>query len=132
MLRQRGATVHVAGRSRDRLAAVGRTDPELVGHQVDASDPEAVRALATEIGTVDWLVVTVGGFGGPGPIADLDLSLLRREFDAKFWAQIVTIQSVLPRLAPDGSITLLSAINARSALPGSPASPPSTARSRPW
>jgi NAD(P)-dependent dehydrogenase (short-subunit alcohol dehydrogenase family) len=64
-------------------------------------------------------VVTLGGFGGPGPIADLDLAMLRREFDAKFWAHLVTVQSVLPRLASDGSITLLSAITARSAIPGS-------------
>ncbi|GAA5185611.1 SDR family oxidoreductase [Rugosimonospora acidiphila] len=119
MLRQRGATVHVAGRSGERLATVAGTDPELIGHQVDASDPNAVGALAAEIGTVDWLLVTLGGFGGPGPIADLDLNMLRREFDAKFWAHLVTIQSVLPRLAPEGSITLLSAITARSSIPGS-------------
>ncbi|GIF68405.1 short-chain dehydrogenase [Asanoa ishikariensis] len=119
MLRQRGATVHIGGRGSERLAAVAGTDPELIGHRLDAGDPAAVRAVVAEIGVVDWLVVTVGGFGGPGPIADLDLAVLREEFDAKFWAQLGTIQSALPHLAPDGSITLLSAITARGAIPGS-------------
>jgi NAD(P)-dependent dehydrogenase (short-subunit alcohol dehydrogenase family) len=32
MLRQRGAAVHIGGRSGDRLAAVAGTDPELIGH----------------------------------------------------------------------------------------------------
>jgi len=32
--------------------------------------------------------------------------MLRRAFDAKFWAHLTAIQTVLPHLAADGSITL--------------------------
>jgi len=52
------------------------------------------------------------------PIADLDLGVLRRAFDAKFWGHVTTIQATLPYLAPAGSITLLGAITARAAMPG--------------
>ena len=44
--------------------------------------------------------------------------MLRRAFDAKFWGHVTTIQAVLPHLAPDGSITLLGAISARTGMPG--------------
>ena len=75
-------------------------------------------ALAEEIGTIDWLIITLSGSEGPGPIADLDLGMLRRAFDAKFWGHITTLQAALPHLAPTGSITMLGAITARSAMPG--------------
>jgi NAD(P)-dependent dehydrogenase (short-subunit alcohol dehydrogenase family) len=44
--------------------------------------------------------------------------MLRRAFDAKFWAHITTIQAALPHLAADGSITLLGAVTARAGMPG--------------
>jgi NAD(P)-dependent dehydrogenase (short-subunit alcohol dehydrogenase family) len=117
-LRARGATVHIVGRNKERLDAIALSDPELVGHQADGTDREAVAAVAETIGTVDWLVVTLTGNEGLGPIADLDLDMLRRAFDAKFWGQVTTIQAVLPHLASTGSITLVSAITARASMPG--------------
>jgi NAD(P)-dependent dehydrogenase (short-subunit alcohol dehydrogenase family) len=117
-LRERGATVHIVGRSKERLDAIALSDPELVGHQADGADRDAIAAVAETIGTIDWLVVTLSGAEGAGPIATLDLDTLRHAFDAKFWAHVTTIQAVLPRLAPTGSITLVSAISARASLPG--------------
>jgi NAD(P)-dependent dehydrogenase (short-subunit alcohol dehydrogenase family) len=63
-------------------------------------------------------MVTLSGGEGAGPLYGLDLEVLRRAFDAKFWGHLTTIQAVLPRLAPEGSITLLGAISARAAMPG--------------
>jgi NAD(P)-dependent dehydrogenase (short-subunit alcohol dehydrogenase family) len=117
-LRERGATVHIVGRNKERLDAVALSDPELVGHQADGADREAVAAVAETVGTVDWLVVTLSGSEGVGPFAALDLDMLRRAFDAKFWGHVTTVQAVLPRLAPTGSITLVSAITARASMPG--------------
>jgi len=37
------------------------------------------------IGRIDWLIITLSGSEGAGPIADLDLGMLRRVLDAKFW-----------------------------------------------
>ena len=74
--------------------------------------------LPVRIGTVDWLVVTLSGAEGMGPLAELDLAVLRRAFDAKFWAHLTAIKAALPRLAADGSITLVSAITARTGMPG--------------
>lgn len=99
LLLTRGAQVHVAGRSKRRADDVAASDPGLLGHLADASVPGEIAALAAMIGPLDHLVLTFGGFGGPGPLADLDLAMLRREFDAKFWGDITTIQAALPYLA---------------------------------
>jgi NAD(P)-dependent dehydrogenase (short-subunit alcohol dehydrogenase family) len=113
-----GAVVHVAGRSKGRISAVTATDPGLHGHQADGSSAEQIAALAETIGRIDWLIITLSGGEGAGPLAGLELKTLRRAFDAKFWGHVTTIQAVLPRLAPEGSITLLGAISAHAAMPG--------------
>ena len=113
-----GATVHIVGRSKERLDTVSASDPELIGHQADGGNRDEIAAVADAIGTIDWLVITLSGNEGPGPIADLDLDMLRRAFDAKFWGHITTVQAVLPRLASSGSITLLGAVTARAGMPG--------------
>src|SRR4051812_36771956 len=87
-----GTKVHVGGRNTRRLDEVATTDPTLSGHRVDANDAKAVQALASQIGPIDYLITTVGGSDGSGPIADLDLTMLRRAFDAKFWGHITSIQ----------------------------------------
>jgi NAD(P)-dependent dehydrogenase (short-subunit alcohol dehydrogenase family) len=117
-LQAAGTTVHVAGRSKARLDEIASSDPLLAGHQADGADAEAIGALAADIGRIDWLIVTLSGSDGPGPIAGLDLSMLRRAFEAKFWGHITTVQAALPYLAADGSITLLGAISASAAMPG--------------
>ncbi|MGH3397059.1 MAG: SDR family oxidoreductase [Streptosporangiaceae bacterium] len=113
-----GARVHVAARGKERLDELTVTDPALTGHQADGGDHAQMAAVAEAIGTIDWLVVTVASSEGPRPIADLDLTMLRRAFEAKFWPYLTTIQAVLPHLAGDGSITLLGAITAQAGLPG--------------
>jgi NAD(P)-dependent dehydrogenase (short-subunit alcohol dehydrogenase family) len=114
-LRRGGATVHVVGRDKEKLDAV---DAGLVGHQADGGDRDAMAAVAEIIGTVDHLVVTLSGSEGMGPVATLDLDMLRRAFDAKFWAHVTTVQAVLPHLAPAGSITLVGAISAHTGMAG--------------
>jgi NAD(P)-dependent dehydrogenase (short-subunit alcohol dehydrogenase family) len=113
-----GADVHVVGRSKARLDSVGATDPELIGHLGNGGDRGQITTVIEAIGSIDWLVVTLSGSEGPGPLADLDLDMLRRAFDAKFWGHITTVQAALPNLTPDGSITLLGAVTARAGIPG--------------
>jgi NAD(P)-dependent dehydrogenase (short-subunit alcohol dehydrogenase family) len=51
LLHDRGAQVHIAGRSQDRLDAVAASDPSLIGHRADGADQGQVRSLAEAIGT---------------------------------------------------------------------------------
>jgi NAD(P)-dependent dehydrogenase (short-subunit alcohol dehydrogenase family) len=114
----RGDQVHIAGRGADRLAAALADTPGATGHQLDALDADAVRTLAASLAPLDRLVVTLSGNEGAGPFADLDLTMLRRAFEAKFWAHITAVQAALPYLSESASITLVGAITARTAMPG--------------
>jgi NAD(P)-dependent dehydrogenase (short-subunit alcohol dehydrogenase family) len=118
LLAARGTEVHVVGRTAERLDALAGTDPALHRHRADGGDRAAMDAVLGEVGPVDQLVVTLSGSEGMGAVADLDQDVLRRAFDAKFWAHLTTVQATLPNLAPDGSITLLGAISARGAMAG--------------
>ncbi|HEY3559081.1 MAG TPA: SDR family oxidoreductase [Kribbella sp.] len=113
-----GAEVHIAGRRQERLDELAGSDAGLIGHRMDGADAEQIGAVVQEIGTIDWLVLTLSGSEGQGPLADLDLSTVRRAFDAKLWPHLTTIQTVLPHLSSDGSITLLGAITARMGMAG--------------
>jgi NAD(P)-dependent dehydrogenase (short-subunit alcohol dehydrogenase family) len=113
-----GDEVHVVGRSQARLDKIAATGGALHGHQADGADAAAIGAIAAAIAPVGRLIVTLSGGEGIGPLAGLDLAMLRRAFDAKFWAQLTTVQAVLPHLAAAGSITLVSAITARGSRPG--------------
>ncbi|MFJ8621438.1 SDR family oxidoreductase [Kitasatospora sp. NPDC093550] len=120
-LQRLGADVHVVGRDAAKLAALAESDPELTGHRADGGERAEIAAVVEAVGRpggIDWLVVALSGSEGPGPIADLDLDVLRRAFDAKFWGHITTVQAALPHLAPTGSITLIGATTARSGIPG--------------
>jgi NAD(P)-dependent dehydrogenase (short-subunit alcohol dehydrogenase family) len=114
----RGTAVHVAGRNSERIAALAVSDPDLHGHQADGADARAISSLVSRLAPLDALIVTLSGAEGIGPIRELDLSMLRRAFDAKFWAHLTTAQSALPYLAPNASITLVGAITARASMPG--------------
>jgi NAD(P)-dependent dehydrogenase (short-subunit alcohol dehydrogenase family) len=113
-----GAEVHIAGRTEQTLRAAADAEPGLIWHQADGGDAGQIAALAQQIGTIDWLVVTLSGSEGQGPVAELELDTLRRAFDAKLWAHLSTLKAVLPYLAGDGSITLLGAITARTGMSG--------------
>lgn len=44
LLQARGATVHIAGRSKERLDALAVTDAGLAGHRADAGNPDEMSA----------------------------------------------------------------------------------------
>jgi NAD(P)-dependent dehydrogenase (short-subunit alcohol dehydrogenase family) len=117
LLADRGAAVHITGRSRQRLVAAAKSDPRLDAHQCDGTSAEDVERLLASVGHVDWLVLALSGGAGAGAFRSLDLGVLREAFQAKFWGHVTTAQRALPHLAEDGSITFITAGSARSAIP---------------
>jgi NAD(P)-dependent dehydrogenase (short-subunit alcohol dehydrogenase family) len=118
-----GAAVVITGRSKDRLdQAAQRIGYPVEVAELDATDRGALDAFFATAGTIDHLVLTASpGAVGAGPIADLDEGALRQAFDGKFFAHVKAIQAALPRLRPDGSVTIVSAASARAAFPGTAA-----------
>jgi NAD(P)-dependent dehydrogenase (short-subunit alcohol dehydrogenase family) len=113
-----GQTVHVASRDQAKVDAVTGNEPKLVAHRVDGNDRVAVTGLAASLAPIDALVLTLSGSEGSGALADLDLAALRRAFEAKFWPVMTVLQAALPHLAEQASVTLVGAISAHAAMPG--------------
>jgi NAD(P)-dependent dehydrogenase (short-subunit alcohol dehydrogenase family) len=115
-----GAAVLIAGRSKQRLdQAAGRIGYPVEAAEVDATDRAALDALFATTGTTDHLVLAASpGAAGAGPVAALDEAALRQAFDGKVFAHIKAIQAALPRLRPDGSVTIITAASARAAFAG--------------
>ena len=80
----------------DKLAALGIHTVSL-----DVTDPASIAAAVTQInrqhGTVD-ILVNNAGIPVMGPVAELPLEELRRQWDTNLTGQIATVQAVVPAM----------------------------------
>lgn len=114
-----GWQVMIVGRNRQKLEAVRERMGGRVGMaSVDALDPGAVKRFFEGQEPFDHLVLCHSGGKGAGPFCQLDLADLRSGLEAKLFAQLVVAQCSVGRLRPGGSITFVSAISARTCMPG--------------
>jgi NAD(P)-dependent dehydrogenase (short-subunit alcohol dehydrogenase family) len=113
-----GDAVHVASRDQVKVAAIADLAPELIAHRVDGTDASAVAELAASLAPIDALVVTISSSAGMGALAEIDLTDLRRGFEQKFFGVMTVLQASLPHLSERASITLVGAISAHAAMPG--------------
>ncbi|MDX3383834.1 SDR family oxidoreductase [Streptomyces niveiscabiei] len=111
-----GAEVTVTGRDAARLDAAHGLPATAV--RLDATDETEVAEFFARTGPIDHLVLAFSpGAVGLGPLADVRLADVRAAFEGKLFPYLFAIQ----RAEVTGSITLLSAATARSALAGTTA-----------
>jgi len=100
----RGATVIIAGRTRERVEAVAARHPGMQAEVVDVADPEQVAALADRVSArwpdLDTVVNNAGiqtlfDFSGP---AMLDPAALGREVDVNLKGLLYVTNTFLPIL----------------------------------
>jgi NAD(P)-dependent dehydrogenase (short-subunit alcohol dehydrogenase family) len=119
-----GSEVVITGRNEDRLrSAVERlrdahVHAEVQGHSVDARDHAQLQGLFERLGEITHLVLALSGAAGAGPIRELDLEELRAGLEGKTLPYIASVQAALPKMSSNGSITMVTAGSAQSALPG--------------
>jgi len=113
-----GATVVVTGRDSERAVRVQQQNPKLKVATVDAASSEALEGFYRAQGSIDDLILSVGGAKGAGPFGELSSADLREGFAQKFFPQVEAAQRALPFLSKDGSLTFVTAISARAAIPG--------------
>jgi NAD(P)-dependent dehydrogenase (short-subunit alcohol dehydrogenase family) len=114
-----GADTVITGRDSAKIAdALSRLPPSVRGEAVDASKVEALHEFFQRLGTFHHLVLSISSGGGAGPFATLDLVMLRRAMEGKFFAQVQAAQAALKTIDREGSITFVTAASARTALPG--------------
>ncbi len=105
----RGASVTVASRSPDKVAAVA-TELGAAGKQLDTGDEASVREFFGTIGSVDHLIVT-GSSVRTGTLKDAPLEDGEFTFRSKFFGPYLCAKYA--QMRPTGSITLFSGILSR-------------------
>ena len=86
--------------------------------RVSASDRDAVDAFFADAGlAVDHLVLSFSTGRAGGPFRNLAMGDLAAAVGGKLVAYLSVLQASLPRLRADGSVTLIGAGSAESALP---------------
>jgi NAD(P)-dependent dehydrogenase (short-subunit alcohol dehydrogenase family) len=119
LLALRRARVTIGARNRDRLdAAVNEIGEQAHAVQVDAERRSSMREFFDEAGPITDLVVTVTRRGGAGPVTELAEADLIGAFAGKTVPHLQAVALAVPHLAEQGSITLVTAGSAQSALPG--------------
>lgn len=114
-----GARVTIGGRDGERLAgAISVLGENARAIEVDATEADSLRHFYAEANAIDDLIITVTRRGGAGPAAALADADLPGALAGKTVAHLVAVALALPTLATHGSITLVTAGSAQSALPG--------------
>lgn len=61
-----------------------------------------------EAGAIHHIVVTAGASVAGGPLASVEISAIRKQFDAKYFVALIASKYGSEKLADGGSITLFS------------------------
>ncbi len=122
LLSARGARVTIGGRNPERLrAAAEHVGERAQTRQLDAEELDSLRRFFDESGPLTDLVVTVTRRGGAGPATKMCEADLLGAFAGKTVPHLRAVALAVPTLAEHGSITLVTAGSAQSALPGTAA-----------
>ena len=119
LLAGRGAQVTVGGRNRYRLdAAVKQLGDRAQAVAVDAEQADSLRQFFAQAGPISDLVITVTRRGGAAPPRSWPRPTCPEHSPARPSPTSARSRLALATLADDGSITLVTAGSAQSALPG--------------
>jgi NAD(P)-dependent dehydrogenase (short-subunit alcohol dehydrogenase family) len=106
LAKRAGATITIAGRSPERLAAAQRTLGEARTVVADITDEAAVQEIFSGIGRIDHVVISAGNLGN-GRIVQNDIATLRRIVDERIFGVVYVVRQAAPRMQ-QGSITFTS------------------------
>lgn len=105
----RGASVTIAARGSDALAAAGAAHPGLTTVEVDATDRASVHALFARFERVDHIYYAAGHFAG-GP-ADGDVSAYRAALEPRVFGIAHLVAAAAAKVPAGGSITLTGGVS---------------------
>jgi len=112
--RRRGHVVYASARRLDAIADLAEKGIHLVA--LDVTDPAGVELLTAQLsydGVKPNLVVNNAGYGAMGPLAEMPLAELRRQFETNVFSIVALVQALLPAMmaAPDARIVNISSIS---------------------
>ncbi|MEA5358083.1 SDR family oxidoreductase [Amycolatopsis sp., V23-08] len=106
-----GAEVVLAGRNPAEF-----TDPGIRPEFADLGDESSLKALAEEVGELDYLV-TLAAAPANGPFTTLERDAVARAFDAKVIGPMMLAKHFAPRFREGGAIVLFSGVAAWRPMP---------------
>ena len=123
-----GADIALCGRDGDAMKAqatdiASRTGRAIRAYQVDLTDATAVATLIADVtsdfGGID-IVINNGGGPPPGPIADVDLDVVEKQFRPMVLSQLEIANAFLPGMRERGwgRILIISSSGAVQPIPG--------------
>lgn len=113
-----GATVYAASRSEDRVTQCQADYPDITFSSLDIHDTDALEALLDKVGDIDHIVsAATGAERTMAPFLDQTAEQFSEAFN-KFWGYTNVARIGIPRLADNGSLTLVSGTPARKCNPG--------------
>lgn len=121
-LAERGHSVVITGRNRDRLDQVASRTAQIVAIRADMADSRDLEALVEQtverFGRIDILINNAGMFTA-GPFEELEVSQLQRIFEINVIGPAVLSRLCMPYLEQsDGAIVNVSSTMAHKAAPG--------------
>lgn len=113
-----GANVWAASRTEDKVKACSENYPDIKFSQLDTHDVDGLKALFSEVGTIDHIVACATGANRTmAPFMDQTDEQFREAFN-KFWGYTHVARNGVPHLSSNGSITFVSGTPARKCNPG--------------
>jgi 3-oxoacyl-[acyl-carrier protein] reductase len=92
-----------AVRLTEAIASLGQGHDAI---RADLTDPEAAAAIAATVGSVDGLLVNVGG-PTPGSVLELDDAAWRQAIDEVLLSSLRLLRALTPQIVDGGSILLV-------------------------
>ncbi|MDX2238980.1 MAG: SDR family oxidoreductase [Hyphomonadaceae bacterium] len=113
----RGAEVVIGARGAHDLERARTAFPKLRTAVCDVTDRDSLAAFFSGLPRLDHLFYAAGAFS-PGGVRDGDLALARAGLETRVWGAACAIRAALPKLAPNGTITLTGGVSTDRPAPG--------------
>ena len=114
-----GATVWATDLNSDLLASLQQENPALRTRLLDVTDPQAIQALATEVGPLD-ILFNCAGFVHHGSILECDEADWDFSFDLNVRSMYRLIRAVLPGMLQQSSGSIVNMASVASSEKGLP------------
>lgn len=105
LAKQSGANVTIMGRSHDKLQEASEHLGKVQSVVVDITDEAAVNQSFATLEQVDHVYIAAGSFVG-GKILDGSVEYFRPAIESRVWGSVYIIRAAVPKMSPDGSVTL--------------------------